>query len=386
MPSIQNKPLVVRPAPLTGGNAINATFTDRVALRNVLRDLKAAKHKIQFESFLFNGADGEAIAKVLIAQHQAGVKVQVLLDEKGAKLDKERLVKMLRDAGVEVRYYNTKGLDHGFMAVDHAKIVSVDDRIAWAGGVNFDREVNRDMMTRMRGPAVSKLQDTFEAGWKQAGGTVLPRVPAPYRKPGDTWIGVAQTAPGEKTTRAQVLGELRTLGAGDRLDLSMMDLGDIEVVDGLVKAHERGAQLRVLLDPHVPFVGGRPTDKIVERLGAGLPDLGAIDTLQKAGVEVRYYQAPEGINKLHTKVWNIVRKAGTPEETRTVIGGSVNALKGAYDFNHEVGVLMKGQTISQRFARAFEADWAHNAQAIGKLGFWARFKAAFIRALNKHLV
>lgn len=379
----------MQPTKPVGGNRVSNTFYDVDALKGVLGDLAKAKTKIQFENFLFNGAHGEAIADALIAKHQQGVKVQVLLDGTMHKRDGEVLAKKLRAEGIEVNYFRPKSMNAPSLdtpyAVEHAKLVVVDDELAWVGGVNFDAEINRDMMTRIEGPAVRDLQKTFEEGWTHAGGKLLP-VKSPIAPKGDVWVGVSQTGPKEQSTRPQVLAELKRIGKGDAVDLWMMDLGDPQVLDAMVAAHERGAKVRALLDLKVPFTSGKPTDAVAKAIAGGIPDLAGIRRLQDNGIEVRAYVPPEGITKLHTKVWLFTHDAGKPTESHRVIGGTVNAIKGAYEFNHEVGVLFYGQGVGDDVQVAFEEDFAKHSAPIPKLGKWDRFKSGIVELLAQTLI
>ena len=378
-----------QPTKPVGGNRVSNTFTDEDALKGVLADIGKAKSKIQFENFLFNGAHGEAVANALIAKHKQGVKVEVLLDGTMQKKDGEVLAKKLRAEGVEVNYFSPKSMNAPSIdtpyAVEHSKLVVVDDKLAWVGGVNFDDEINRDMMSRIEGPAVRDLQKTFEEGWEYSGG----KVSAPKTKPapvGDVWVGVSQTGPKEQSTRTQVLDELKSVGKGDTVDIWMMDLGDPQVLDALEDAHDRGAAIKVLLDLKVPFTSGKPTDAIAKAIAGGVPDLPAIRRLQELGIEVKAYVPPEGITKLHSKVWVFTHDAGKPEEARRVIGGTVNAIKGAYEFNHEVGVLFYGKGVGDDVKAAFEEDFTKNAAPIPELGKWDRFKSNIVEFFNQSFI
>lgn len=385
MAQVLSRPKVnQQPMSPVGGNRVSNVFTDEAALKGVLGDLAKADRKIQFENFLFNGEHGEAIADALIAKHRQGVAVQVLLDGKAQKLDKERLVKKLRAEGVEVKYFDPKSMS-GPYAVNHSKLVVVDDKLAWVGGVNFDREINRDMMTRIEGPAVRNLQKTFDEGWGNAGGKVIPFKGSLAPK-GDVWVGVSQTGPKEQSTRTQVLDELKAIGKGDAVDVWMMDLADPQVLDALLDAHDRGARIRALIDLKVPFTSGKKSDAVIKAIAGGVPDLPGIRRLQDHGIEVRAYVPPEGITKLHTKVWLFTQDAGKPQESHRVIGGTVNALKGAYEFNHEVGVLFYGKGVGNDVKEAFEEDFTRNSEVIPALGKWDRLKSNVVEFFTRTLI
>ncbi|HEY9900798.1 MAG TPA: phosphatidylserine/phosphatidylglycerophosphate/cardiolipin synthase family protein [Pantanalinema sp.] len=378
-----SKPRSTTLRPVQGGNAVRNAFTDADSLQGLLTDIKGAKRKIQFETFLLNGADGQAVVDALITQHQAGVKVQVLMDEGASALDKNRLYKQLKSAGIDARFLpKIEGVPY---SVDHTKLSVIDDRIVWAGGANFDKENNRDMMSRIEGPAVADFQDTFDEGWKRAGGTKL-SVARDASVKGDVWVGVSQNSAGENSARTQVLGELKLMGKGDAVDVWMMDLADPAVVDALLEAKARGAAVRVLLDQSVPFTSGGFADPAIKAIAGGIPDLGAIPRLQEAGIDVRRYVRPEGVTKLHSKVWIFTEQAGKQDETRRVIGGSVNAIKGAYDFNHELGFLMYGGGVGADVKAAFEQDLARHSEPVPPLSTWEGIKAKAVGFFTRHLI
>lgn len=378
-----SKPRSTTLRPVQGGNAVRNTFSDADALQGLLTDIKGAKRKIQFETFLLNGADGQAVVDALIKQHRAGVKVQVLMDEGASGLDRNRLFKQLKGAGIDARFLpKIEGVPY---SVDHTKLSVIDDRIVWAGGANYDNENNRDMMSRIEGPAVADFQATFDEGWKRAGGTKLP-VTRDSSAKGDVWVGVSQNSASENSARTQVLAELTLMDKGDAVDVWMMDLADPTVVDALLKAKARGAAVRVLLDQSVPFTSGGFADPAIKAVAGGIPDLGAIPRLQDAGIEVRRYVPPEGVTKLHSKVWIFTEQAGKKDEALRVVGGSVNAIKGAYDFNHELGFLMYGKDVGQDVKAAFEQDLSKHSEVVPALSGWERMKSKAVNFLTEYLI
>lgn len=365
----------------TGGNKVDLFSSDPESLKAVLKDITSAKRKIQFEAFLLNSEHGEAIVDALIERHKAGVKVEVLLDKTGQKLDSERLANKLKDAGVEVRYYDTDELKMSLIAVDHTKLAVVDDSIAWEGGANFDSEINRDLMCRIQGPSVREVQKLFVDAWKLSGGQEeLPsEVPAMQ---GDVYIKVTETSPGVNSTRTALTDKLKSLNKGDKLDLWMMDLGDHSILKELLKAKERGAEIRVLLDKAVPF-SGRVSGffkSIVEKIAGGAPDLDAVNKLQKAGVPVRYYQAPDGITKLHSKV-----AIFTTGDQKEVVTGSTNWIKGAFDYNHEMAAFMQGGNVAEQIEGFFEEDWTTHSKEIKRLSVGERIKSLFVGLFTRTL-
>ena len=108
--------------------------------------------------------------------------------------------------------------------------------------------------------------------------------------------------------------------------------------------------------------------------------------LQALDIEVKAYVPSEGITKLHSKVWIFTHDVGKPDESRRVIGGTVNAIKGAYEYNHEVGVLFYGEGVGEDVQAAFDEDFTRNAADIPKLGKWDRFKSGIVELLNMSII
>ena len=386
------------------GNSVEMFPTDKKALEGLLRDISSATKKIQFESFLFGGEDGNKIADAMIAKHKAGVKVEVVLDKKGQQLDKETIVKKLRSAGIEVRYYDTAQLKMSAIAVDHTKLSIIDGKTGWEGGVNFDVENNRDLMSRVQGPAVRNIQKIFVDAWNLAGSKEncatesLDPAPAPQ---GNVSICVTETSPSKETSHELALEKLKDLKKGDGLALWMMDLGDHDVVKEIVKAKKRGADIKILLDNQVPFQNGPvadllgPLKKPAANMASGIPDLYAVAELQKAGIPVKYYKAPAGIDKLHAKVaiftYNdpVKQKDGTIKNVprKELMTGSTNWIKGAFEFNHEMAAFMKGGDVGEQVQKFFEEDWKKNSSDAPEIkGILKKIKVNAVGVLTNTLV
>ncbi|MNT48926.1 hypothetical protein D3C86_2149390 [compost metagenome] len=69
-----------------------------------------------------------------------------------------------------------------------------------------------------------------------------------------------------------------------------------------------------------------------------------------------------------------------------MIGGSVNAIKGAYDFNHELGFLMYGKGVGEDVKAAFEQDLAKHSEPVPPLSKWEGFKAKAVGFFTNRLI
>ncbi|MCC6747545.1 MAG: hypothetical protein IT371_07810 [Deltaproteobacteria bacterium] len=251
-----------------GGNRVTHVTSGIKARRDILRDLAVAEREICFETYMLSGSPGRAVAEVLAERARAGVGVQVTLHKSQAE---PALVALLQTAGADVRFFDKRLLRLGFVkrliAVDHVKLTVIDRRIAWAGGVNFDGDLNRDLMTRIEGPAVEGFLEVFHQGrerWREvprrlgramrefvtgaprARAFADPRAP----RPGQAHITVTRSHALDHSTHDHIVRMVDRLKRGDGLDLWMMDLSDHALLDAMERAiRERGVRIRAIVDP-----------------------------------------------------------------------------------------------------------------------------------------
>ena len=142
-------------------------------------DIRSAKEHIHIEFFIF--ADDEIsnqLREILIQKAKEGVRIRMIYDYWGSlKLSMSaRYIKSLQEAGVYVRAFLPLRFRIGRSKInyrDHRKIVVVDGKIGYTGGINIaDRYFKgnklgkwRDTMVRIEGAAVHGLQMVFLLDW-----------------------------------------------------------------------------------------------------------------------------------------------------------------------------------------------------------------------------
>jgi cardiolipin synthase len=172
----------------------------------MLTAIKAAKHHVHMETYIFEADDvGKQFAVALAERARAGVKVRLLYDAVGSIKTPKEFFQDLSDKGVEVVAFNPlapgAALKSGLEAVnhrDHRKLTVIDGRVAFLGGINIsgvygslsagswlasrpsnedvpiDKRPWRDMQARVVGPVVADLQRAFLKQWaKQKKESVL---------------------------------------------------------------------------------------------------------------------------------------------------------------------------------------------------------------------
>ena len=151
----------------------------------LMSDLICAKESIHMEYFHF-GIDKSSrkIRQVLMAKARQGVKVRFINENIANRPIPNLYFRSMRKAGVEVVNFSDSrfSLLRFLMTLsyrDHRKIVVIDNRIGYTGGMNINDHYFyqwRDTHLRLTGEAVASLQYAFLDTWLASGGQLLSAV------------------------------------------------------------------------------------------------------------------------------------------------------------------------------------------------------------------
>lgn len=147
-------------------------------LEALVNDLLAAKHHIHFEYFYFLKDDGSRkIKKLLMQKAREGVKVRFIHENIANITIWEGYYNEMKEAGVEVVKFTNPNifLLSKFNYRDHRKIVVIDGKVGYTGGMNIGDDYFfrwRDTHTRITGNAVAALQYCFLNSWITSGGKI----------------------------------------------------------------------------------------------------------------------------------------------------------------------------------------------------------------------
>ncbi len=188
--------------PLTSGNQVQLLENGPNTYVAMFAALRAAKHSIHFESYIFDSDDtGRQFASLLLKKRQQGLEVALLVDAVGTVGDSADMFQKLRDGGVPVTVFHPlnplqkTSQSYSPDMRDHRKLLVIDDSIGFTGGINIssvyssapsarlvrhrrdddDAEHSswRDTHIELSGPAVAELQRLFLANWRYADGAPL---------------------------------------------------------------------------------------------------------------------------------------------------------------------------------------------------------------------
>ena len=180
-------------SPLTTGNQVKVLVDGPETYAALEASMRAARRYIDLETFIYGDDDiGQRFAALLAEKKREGVEVRVLYDSLGSMDTPHDFFDGLRSQGIEVREFRPMNpvknpLIWNIQNRDHRKIVVVDGKTGFTGGINIDstylsastsrpgpkrglKDGWRDTHVRIDGPAVAQLQQLFAESWKTAGG------------------------------------------------------------------------------------------------------------------------------------------------------------------------------------------------------------------------
>lgn len=195
-------------SPLSVGNTVKLLQDGPDTYRSMLAAIDGARDHINVETYIIEDDEvGQRFAAALIAKQLKGVQVNMIRDSVGTLKTPSEFFKRLTDAGIKVLEFNpvnpaTAKAGWEVNQRDHRKLLIVDGRIAFLGGINIsgvystgsfsqrskvkpgDELPWRDTDLRLEGPVVTELQKLFIETWeKQKGEPLAKRNYFPTIKP-----------------------------------------------------------------------------------------------------------------------------------------------------------------------------------------------------------
>lgn len=148
--------------------------TSEQAWAAMLSDIAQAKTNVYIQMYILEAdVHGEKFVAELEAAARRGARVIILLDSLGSMSFPSDVSDRLRAAGAEILFYSF------FFQRMHRKILIVDERIAFVGGVNVAKAFAlwRDLQVRLTGRAIRYMLRSFGRVYVECGGKGT--VPAP---------------------------------------------------------------------------------------------------------------------------------------------------------------------------------------------------------------
>ncbi len=149
-------------------------FKSSQAWEAMLQEIESAKTSIDFEQFLiWNDEISLLFYEALKKKANEGIKIRMLLDAVGSfAFYRSNIPNELKEAGIEVEFFNpfipwyptNRSL---WYFRDHRRILTIDEKIAFIGGVCISNDMKdwRDTHMKLVGPVVEGIQKTFNQMW-----------------------------------------------------------------------------------------------------------------------------------------------------------------------------------------------------------------------------
>jgi cardiolipin synthase A/B len=163
---------------------VQLLWKGRDSFQTIFDTVNSAGKFICLQFYIFkNDETGIALSKLLKEKSREGVKVYVLYDHFGSFGTPRSFWKELSLAGIKIRASRPFKWTAPFYYVhrDHRKLIVIDSRKAFTGGLNIANEYSgihlrrrsrgwRDTGILIEGPIVNELFDTFKKSWTTWGG------------------------------------------------------------------------------------------------------------------------------------------------------------------------------------------------------------------------
>ena len=338
-------------APLFRGQAILPYFDGPEAFSAMRAAIIASREEVLLEAYILrDDATGRGFADALAAAAARGVVVRVLADAWGSMGTGAAFWAGMRAAGIEVRLFHPLLPALWYQPYrDHRKILVVDRRIAFTGGMNVADEYGsssgrggrawRDTHTRLEGSAAWEMAVVFLEGWDRAGGTAFAIQPLPWDEsasPPGASVLVLDSSPGRgHAESASVLAAI-VASARSYVFLTNAYFAPARVaLDILGEAATRGVDVRLLL----PGVSDAP---LLRHAGHGF-----FRRLLRRGVRIFEYRP----SVLHAKT--------VVADGYVSVVGSSNMDFRSFHFNAECNLVLLDEAMAARFAGQFRTDLEH---------------------------
>jgi cardiolipin synthase len=346
--------------PLIAGNKCTLLFDGPQTMTEMLKAINGARNNINLETYIFDQDElGLKFADALIEKQQQGVTVNIMYDSVGTLGVPQEFFDRMRKAGIHLLAFNPvnpaklEGESWKVNNRDHRKVLIVDGKTAFTGGINISatyaksslfrskskptdkKDVGwRDTHVKVEGPAVQAFQYLFVRQWAGQDRDDLPDAdyfPTPVIA-GDKVVRVLGSDPGGQFEIYKAYN-LAIQEAKKSVHLtSAYFVPDEQTVNALVAAAKRGVDVKIVL-PGVSDSG------LVFYAGHAF-----YDRLLESGVKI--YQLKLAV--LHAKTAVIDGNWSTV--------GSTNIDTRSFLHNSELNVIVLGDAFGGEMERAFQED------------------------------
>lgn len=351
-------------SPLVVGNKVELLVDGPTTYNAMFKAIEDAKDHINMETYIFEDDEiGRHFAALLIAKQLGGVQVNLIYDSAGSFYTPKEFFTRMKESGINVLEFNPvnpllarKGWQ--FNQRDHRKLLIVDGKIAFVGGINIssvyssgslgsgsrkktptntEKQPWRDTHLQLTGPVIAEFQKLFISTWNQQKGEPLASknyFPEPSNQ-GFEVVSALGSSPEEAYSKIYVTLLSAINSAETQISLTnAYFVPDPQLLTALIEAAQRGVEVRLLLpektDSNLVYYASRSF----------------YDELLSANIKI--YEKQDAL--LHAKtalidgVWSTI--------------GSTNLDWRSFTNNQEIDAVILGQEFGDKMQLMFENDLA----------------------------
>ena len=330
-------------------NDIEVFTTGQDKFDALLRDIEAAQDYIHVQYFILESDEvGSRLIDLLMAKARQGVQVKVLYDYVGSFYTRPRVLKKMREAGIDVHPFLELTLTQFAFRVNwrnHRKIVIIDGRIGYVGGMNIaNRYVTgdkkwkpwRDTHLRITGEAVAALQYSFAIDWNYTTRELLTSPTMRYSEPPQQRDYIVQMMSSGPSSRWHNISFVFLKAITQAKRCVYIQTPYFLPSDSLLKALQSvalaGVDVRLMIPRH--------PDSVMLRLATG----SYIKECMQSGIKIYFYEP----TVLHAKVVIV--------DDEFVTTGSTNFDFRSFEHNFEFNALVYSKEFNAKMKAIFESD------------------------------
>ena len=278
----------------------------------IINDINSAKNSIYLAMYNFTNDEIEA---ALVNAHKRGIVVKVVTDDDQHENTDVNLYDELEQSGIEVE--DDEGFGKGLM---HNKILVIDSAISWSGSANFTNA-------------------SFYGNWENFVRCTDADIVGKYREQIDELLNQEQLSGAFKKDNIELYFSpedsfktsklLKLIGkAKSTINFMVFLINDKDIKDALIRAKNRGVEIRGLFDKKQTSFQSRYTQ---------------YNNLKDANIDVKLIG--DSWHKLHNKVIII--------DQETIVTGSYNFSYTSDHKNNENSLVITNKKIAKQYTDKF---------------------------------
>ena len=344
------------------GNDIKIFTNGKDKLDSLKKDIISAKYSINIEYYIFaDDESGTEIMSLLCDKAREGVDVKLIYDSIGSRKAPRRFFKRLEKAGGQVGeffppFMHIRLLNLKLNYRNHRKIVVIDGRIGYTGGINIrndhiglDKKLFpwRDTHIRIEGGGVYALQNIFLDDWRYCkNDSTPPRLylengyfPSPTIQ-GNATTQLVYSGPDSQVPKIEETYVKMILSAKNRVFIQTPYFIPDETFSSALRiAVKSGIDVRIMV-PNIP-----------DKKTVYLATLSYLKEMAEIGIKIYLYNG-----FLHSKTLLV-------DDNKLSIG-TCNTDNRSFRLNFENTVIIYSQQLNKEYQQIFEED-IKNSKRVG---------------------